>query len=122
MSRRFLIVKFITLDSWNFIGGAKDVKSPKLLSTPTHMEKKLNACLWFLEALYQYFETYCPSVRGSDRRSGPIWSYCEHVLNLEKSFFYSYTRWKKTNRIVMISMKHSTKIVKIYGLWVRGGY
>lgn len=39
MSRRFLIVKFITLDSWNFIGGAKDVKSPKLLSTPTDMEK-----------------------------------------------------------------------------------
>lgn len=40
IKRTALIVKFITLDSWNFIGGAKDVKSPKLLSTPTHMEKK----------------------------------------------------------------------------------
>lgn len=39
IKRTALIVKFITLDSWNFIGGAKDVKSPKLLSTPTHMEK-----------------------------------------------------------------------------------
>lgn len=38
------------------------------------------------EALYQIYEINCPWDRGSGPGLGPIWVYCENVLNLRKSF------------------------------------
>ena len=66
------------------------------------------------KALYLNCEIHSPWVRGSGPMVGPLWPYSENVL--ENLLLYYHSSGRKTKYMVMMSMKPSTKIMKLMTL------
>lgn len=62
------------------------------------------------EALYLNCEIHISLIRVSDPTAGPIWLYCENVLNIGNSYQLPYTLYLKKKQqknkcLIMMTMK-----------------